>query len=226
MLCHHARVEAPPSAGVRVRSGAVRFSAAMAAITAYIFGDFLVWHLTSIDLHHGLGRWMWQLVPWLIGLPFLRRVSMAPSQWLVASLIPFGSFWLLGRLVDRSVALPARDWPPAWWEADRVIPLARPGFWTLAPEPAVAARLRLAPPARSTLKRRLQWWSRLTWPLSFTAAGIMALLGESVTAWFAIPTVLSLFLVFLGPELAFRAACKPRETSEQAVGHASTPTGV
>lgn len=201
-------MEAPPVDVVRVRSRLWCHGVAMLAVIGYLVADIALYYVFERRMDHDALRWGTQLLPWAVGLPFLRRASMSRSAWLVLSLAYPVVFLLVGRLTFRLMMLPARDWEPAYWELDRVSPIpGKSPFWVLAPEPGTPAGIRLAPPADSSVWRRFKWASRRAWVIVFPAFAVTALIGINESPlWLSLPAALGMALVAIAPVFAVNAA--------------------
>jgi hypothetical protein len=96
-----------------MRSAWVRLAAGVAAVVASVVAGFASAGLMDLLKLPVLALIVAYLVPGLIFLRVLDRVSYRSRDWLLISLVPiWGQFVVPFRVGWRLAGLPIRDWPP------------------------------------------------------------------------------------------------------------------
>lgn len=194
---------------------ALRVGAALLAGTATAGLMFFLWPHPAGSDHDAL-RSSFSLVPWFLGLPWLKRLDIRPVLWFFASilcsvLVPL----LAGRIVYRALSLPYRDWEIADWNRDRCRVVRVERAIVLLPDDQVVAR---SSPGEAVWRQvlRVGWTVVIVLFLGLAVAeagGVRGAVADSLhAAWLAI--ALSVGLVQLvGEFLLGRAEGRAAGTS-------------
>lgn len=91
----------------------MRLASGVAAVVASVVAGFAGAGLMNLLKFPGLTLFVAYLVPGLIFVPVLDKVSYRSRDWLLISLVPiWGQFVVPFRVGWRLAGLPIRDWPP------------------------------------------------------------------------------------------------------------------
>lgn len=139
----------------RPRSFALRqVAAVLAAFVTFFALGYLqveVLHFSSDSVEQAV-RFGGFVAPWLLMLPWLRHLDVRPVPWFFLCMF-FGLFAtpiLVGKFVNRVLALPYRDWPVEYWHASRARNVPGVRAWTIVP--AADALPYHRPPAERALQ--------------------------------------------------------------------------
>lgn len=137
------------------------------------------------------------LLPWLLGLPVMRRVDIRPVLWFYLCLLgPFFAGMLAYRLTDRLLSLPYRSWPVQYWHVHRVRRLPQQSSYVLV-DPEQADPL---PPVQ-----RWEYVSepvlRVAWCLLMPASLVAYIWRSRLPDWYMLATVAAVVATCLIPVL-------------------------